>query len=161
MKKGVVIGSDVSKHGSISEGHREGVGGMRTQEMFESFLRQLRVVVGGGGRAAQLLRRMSKRLVKYSQHFSYSNKLYYIIYMISHIHAFDASFIYMLEVGEDVYCLQFGWTRGLMMLDKDYFLVFQCLYPLSDFSFILSSIILAYHFTLLVVFYFLGHGINL
>lgn len=62
--------------------------------------------------------------------------------------------------------LQFGWTRGLMMLDKDYFRVFRCLYPFSDFSlffylfFPLSFwlIILA---SLPVLFYFLGHGINL
>ena len=73
MERERSVGADIGEHGGLAEGHGESVrGSMTAHEVIESVLRELLFL---GSRAVQLLRWVSKRLVKYCQHLSPSLSL--------------------------------------------------------------------------------------
>ena len=69
MKRERAVGANIGKGGGGSKAHREGVVRMMRKELFESFLRKLRLRAAiVRRRTVELLRWVSKSLVKYCQH---------------------------------------------------------------------------------------------
>ena len=66
-KHGDMIRFNISKNSRLREGHGESVGRMNREELLEGLLRELRLLLVRCW-TVELLWRMSKRLVEYSQH---------------------------------------------------------------------------------------------